>query len=55
MSQYLPSGEYEKIQLCSVPFIPNTEQGCNYKLEQLVEDLSQVPDDNEYRFFIECG
>ena len=26
----------------------------DYNLEQLVEELLQRPDDNEYRFFIEC-
>ena len=44
MSQYLPTGEFEILPL----------NPCNYKLEQLVEDLLQIPDDNEYGFFIEC-
>ena len=44
MSQYLPTGEFE-----TLPLTP-----CNYILEQLVEDLLQIPDDNEYGFFIEC-
>ena len=44
MSQYLSTGEFE-----TLPFNP-----CNYNLEQLVEDLLQIPDDNEYGFFIEC-
>ena len=26
----------------------------DYNLEQLVEDLAQIPDDNEYGYFIEC-
>ena len=26
----------------------------NYSQEQVVEDLSEIPDDNEYGFFIEC-
>ena len=26
----------------------------NYQQEQVVEDLLQVPDDNEYGFFNEC-
>ena len=44
MSQYLPTGELEILPL----------NPCNYNLEQLVEDLLQIPDDNEYGFFIEC-
>ena len=44
MSQYLPTGEFEILPL----------DPCNYILEQLVEDLLQIPDDNEYGFFIEC-
>ena len=44
MSQYLPTGEFEILPL----------NPCNYNLEQLVEDLLQIPDDNEYGFFIEC-
>ena len=43
MSQYLPSGEFKKLQLPE-----------NYSQEQLVEDLLQIPDDNEDGFFIEC-
>ena len=43
MSQYLPIGLFEKLQL------PNA-----YELEQIVEDFLQVPDDNESGFFIEC-
>ena len=43
MSQYLPTGELEKLQLPE-----------NYSQDQLVEDLLQIPDDNEYGFFIEC-
>ena len=54
MSQYLPTGEFEKLQLCWVPFNPNTEQSCNYNLEQLVQDLLQIPDNNTYGFFILC-
>ena len=46
MSQYLPTGEFEKLHF------PNTE--CNYPLDQIVEDLLEIPDDNEYGFFIEC-
>ena len=43
MSQYLPTGEFEKLQLPE-----------NYSQDQLVEDLIQIPDDNEYGYFIEC-
>ena len=43
MSQYLPTGEFEILPL----------NPCNYNLKQLVEDLLQIPDDNEYGFFIE--
>ena len=62
MNQPLASGKFEKI-----PFHPNTaslalhtegQQSCNYtddyNLEQLAEDFSQTPDDNEYDYFIEC-
>ena len=48
MSQYLPTGEFEILP-------PNP---CNYtdhyNIQQLVEDLLQIPDDNEYGVFIEC-
>ena len=40
MSQYLPTGEFEKLQL------PDADE-----LEQIVDDLLQVPDDNEGGFF----
>ena len=43
MSQYLPIGEFEKLE------IPNT-----YELEQIVEDLRFIPDNNEFGYFIEC-
>ena len=43
MSQYLSTGEFKKLQLPE-----------NYSQDQLVEDLLQIPDDNEYGFFIEC-
>ena len=43
MSQYLPTGEFEKLQL------PDA-----YELEQIVEDLLQVPDDIESGFFKKC-
>ena len=43
MSQYLPTGEFEKLQLPE-----------NYSQDQLVEELLEIPDDNEYGFFIEC-
>ena len=43
MSQYLPIGEFEKLN-----FPPD------YQLDQIVEDLLQIPDDNEYGYFIEC-
>ena len=44
MSQYLPTGEFEKLPL----------NPCNYNLDQLVEDLLEIPDE-EYGFFIECN
>ena len=44
ISQYLPTGEFEILPL----------NPCNYNLEQLVEDLLQIPDDNDNGFFIEC-
>ena len=43
MSQYLPTSEFEKLQLPE-----------EYELEQIVEDLLQVPDNNESGLFIEC-
>ena len=43
MSQYLPTGEIEKLQL--------PEQ---ILLEQIVEDLTHCPDNNEFGYFIEC-
>ena len=48
MSQYLPTGELEILPLNPCNYTDN------YNLEQLVEDLLQIPDDNEYGFFIEC-
>ena len=48
MSQYLPTGEFEIVPLNPCNYTDN------YNLEQLVEDLLQIPDDNEYGFFIEC-
>ena len=48
MSQYLPTGEFEILPLNPCNYTDN------YNLEQLVENLLQIPDDNEYGFFIEC-
>ena len=41
--QPLRTGEFEQL------LFPD-----NYSQEQVVEDLSEIPDDNEYGFFIEC-
>ena len=51
MSQYLPTGDFEKL-----PFL-NTEgqQSCKYPLHQIIEDFLQIQDDNAYGFFKECG
>ena len=43
MSQYLPTGNSDKL------LFPD-----NYSQEQVVEDLLEIPDDNEYGFFTEC-
>ena len=43
MSQYLPTSEFEKLQLSE-----------EYILEQIVEDLRFIPDNNEFGYFIEC-
>ena len=48
MNQYLPTGEFKKLHFDT----NNYTDDCN--LEQLVEDLLQIPDDNDYGFFIEC-
>ena len=40
MSQHLPTGEFEQL------LFPD-----NYSQEHVVEDLSEIPDDNEYGFF----
>ena len=44
MSQCLPTGNFEKLQLPE-----------NYSQDHLVEDLLQIPDDNEYGFSIDCN
>ena len=41
MSQYLPTSEFEKLQLPE-----------EYILEQIVEDLRLIPDNNEFGYFI---
>ena len=43
MSQYLPTSEFEKLQLPE-----------EYILEQIVEDLRFIPDNNEFGYFKEC-
>ena len=43
MSQYLPTSEFEKLQLPE-----------EYILEQIVEDLTHCPGNNEFGYFIEC-
>ena len=43
MSRYLPTGDFEKL--------PFPEE---YELEQIVEDLLQFRNNNEYGYFIEC-
>ena len=42
-SQYLSTSEFEKLQLPE-----------EYILEQIVEDLTHCPDNNEFGYFIEC-
>ena len=42
------TGQFEKLHSMS---FPNNQK---YSLEQLVEDLLEIPDDNEYGFIIEC-
>ena len=59
MSQYLPTGDFKKIQLCcpSVPFLENTESTLRDDLElcdEIEEDILSTPDDNEYGYFLEC-
>ena len=51
MSQYLPTGQFEKL-----PFNPNnytqSASGKNsYNQQPLVKDLLQIPHDNECAFF----
>ena len=48
MSQPLPTGDFENSTL------DNNDYTDDYNLEQLVKDLLQIPDDNEYAFFKEC-
>ena len=50
---YEPISSYGRIQ--KIPF-PKTEgqHSCNYPLDQIVKDFLQIPDGNEYGFFIEC-
>ena len=59
MSQYLPTGDFKKIQLCcpSVTFLENTESTLCDDLElcdEIKEDILSTPDDNEYGYFLEC-
>ena len=48
MSPPLPIGDFGNL-----PF-DNNDYTDDYNLEQLVEDFLRIPDDNEYRFFVEC-
>ena len=48
MSQPLPTGDLENSTL------DNNDYTDDYNLEQLVKDLLQTSDDNEYEVFIEC-
>ena len=48
MSQYLPTSEFEKLQL------PEDNSTLDNQLEQIVEDLTHCPDNNEFGYFIEC-
>ena len=50
MSQYLPTGEFEKLHSSAALRYFSEE----YELEQIVEDFLQVPDNNENGYFIEC-
>ena len=43
MSQYLPTGEFEKLHFPE-----------EYEIEKRVEDIMQSPDNNPFGFFIEC-
>ena len=43
MSQYLPTSNFEKL------YFPE-----EYELEQIVEDMTFIPDDNDYGYFIDC-
>ena len=44
MSQYLPTGEFEKLHFPE-----------EFELEQIIEDLTFIPDDNDYGFFIQSA
>ena len=48
MSQYFTTGEFENLHSISFPNIHN------YWLEQLVGDLLEISDDNDYVFSLEC-
>ena len=47
MSQYLPTGDFKKIQ-----FSENDDD--SVLIDESKEDLKNTTDDNEYGYFIEC-
>ena len=53
MSQYLPTGTFEKLEIPRSYARSSTDTyGLEHEVTQIVEDLLQVPDDNESGFFL---
>ena len=46
MSQYLPTGDFEKIK-----FLENEDSKL---IDEIKEDIINTPDDNEYGYFMKC-
>ena len=49
MSQYLPTGDFKKIQNCH-----EAMQYDSALMNEIKEDILNTPDDNEFGYFIEC-
>ena len=50
MSQYLPTGDFKKVQTFAKFGCDNDE----LLIDEIKEDTLNTPDDNEYGYFIEC-
>ena len=54
MSQYLPTGDFKKMNICCGEASREAMQYDSTLMNEIKEDILNTPDDNEFGYFIEC-